>query len=185
MVEEEKTQAEEIEEQLAKKKAEQEKVEGKETSKEESSEEDTAPKGVHSDEGKEKSKKKKFKKERTGILYIRTTSNNTILAITDMAGNTIARSSGGQSTKQSRLKSSPTVAMFAAKKIGEEVKDLGIINLYVRVRAKTGATTTGSAPHAIVKSLSRDGFKILSIMEITRQPRGGPKQKGGRRGRRV
>jgi len=168
---EEKTQAEEIEEQLAEK-AEKEKAEKNAEDKIEESEE-------------KDSKKKSTRKERTGILYINATPNNTILSLTDLAGNTIARSSGGQSTKQSRLKSSPTVAMFAAKKIGEEAKDANIKNLYVRTRGKTGATTTGSAPFAIIKSLGRDGFKIISIMEITRQPRGGPKQKGGRRGRRV
>ena len=33
--------------------------------------------------------------------------------------------------------------------------------------------------------LSLEGFKILSIVDVTRIPRGGPKKKGGRRGRRV
>lgn len=158
MVEEEKTQAEELEE--AEKAKEEKQVE-------------------------EVKKEKKPKKERTGVLYINTTQNNTILTITDIAGNTLARSSGGQSTKQSRLKSSPTVAMFAAKKLGEEAKDIGITNLYVRIKAKTGSSSPGSASHAVVKSLSRDGFKVLSIMDITKSPRGGPKAKGGRRGRRV
>lgn len=171
---EEKTQIEEIEEELAKKKAKekQAKSEGRENDEEDKSEEKTE-------------KKKAAKKERTGVLYIKTTQNNTILSITDLVGNTIARSSGGQSTKQSRLKSSPTVAMFAAKKLGEEAKERGIVNLYVRIKGATGAISTGSASHAIIKSLSRDGFKIISIMEITKQPRGGPKVKGGRRGRRV
>jgi len=172
---EEKTQIEEIEEEQAKKKAEEE-------AKKESKEEKAEEKQESAEEGKEK---KKPKKERTGVLYINTTSNNTILTITDMTGNTIARSSGGQSTKQSRLKSSPTVAMFSAKKISEEASDAGITNLYVRIKARTGSTSPGSASHAVVKSLSRSGFKILSIMDITKNPRGGPKSKGGRRGRRV
>jgi len=177
---EEKTQIEEIEE-AQKKKAEEEKAKLKtEDSGESSEDKEKADEDIEN-----KPKEKKAKKERTGILHIKTTSNNTILSITDMAGNTIARSSGGQSTKQSRLKSSPTVAMFAAKKIAEEAKELGVVNLYVRVMARTGSTTTGSASHSIIKVLTRDGFKILSIMETTKQPRGGPKQKGGRRGRRV
>ena len=75
--------------------------------------------------------------------------------------------------------------MFGAKKIGEEIKELGISNLYLRVKASTGSTSTGSAAYAIVKVLTREGFKILNIMDITKQPRGGPKKKGGRRGRRV
>ena len=128
---------------------------------------------------------KKPKKERTGILFIQTTKNNTILSLTDMAGNTLCRSSGGQSTKQARLKSSPTVAMFASKKIAEEAKEHGILNLYVRIKGQTGELTSSSVSHAVIKSLSRDDFKVLSILDITKSPRGGPKKKGGRRGRRV
>lgn len=133
----------------------------------------------------ETDKKEKYKKERIGILYIYASQNNTILTLTDMAGNTISRSSGGQSTKQDRLKSSPTVAMFAAKKISEEAKEIGIHGFYVRIKAETGSESPGNASHAVVKSLSREGFKIISITDITGQPRGGPKKPHGRRGRRV
>ena len=182
MPEEEKTQAEEIEEELkardAKKKADEAKEEGKDSKEEKAGE-------AKAGEEIEVKKKDKDRKERTGVLYVNTTSNNTILTVTDIAGNTIARSSGGQSTKQSRLKSSQTVAMFAAKKIGEEAKDAGLTQLYIRVKARTGSPTTGGASHAIIKSLTREGLKVFSIMDITRQPRGGPKAKGGRRGRRV
>lgn len=170
MAEEEKTQIEEIEEQQ-KAKAKVEKGEGEEKPAEEKAEVEEP--------------KKKPRKERSGVLYVYTTSNNTILNLTDMAGNTLVRASGGQSTKQSRLKSSPTVAMFAAKIISEGAKETGINNLYVRIKARTGSTSPGSASHAIIKSLSREGFKIISITDITKNPRGGPKKKGGRRGRRV
>jgi len=128
---------------------------------------------------------KKPEKERAGILYIYTSKNNTILALTDMAGNTLSRSSGGQSTKQSRLKSSPTVAMFATKKIEEDAKEYGINALYVRIKARTGEEKPGSASHAVVKALGRDDFKIISIMDTTKNPRGGSKKPNGRRGRRV
>ena len=133
----------------------------------------------------EVAKPEKVKKERAGILNIYTSKNNTIMTLTDMAGNTLSRSSGGQSTKQDRLKASPTVAMFSAKKIAEDAKEHGINNLYVRIRAETGSTTPGSASHAVIKSLGRDDFKIISIADLTRTPRGGPKKAGGRRGRRV
>jgi len=130
-------------------------------------------------------KKEKVKKERTAVLKIQTTKNNTILTLTDLAGNIISKSSGGQNTKQARLKSSPTVAMFAAKKIAEDAKELGITNFYVRVKSATDEIRPSSAAHAIVKSLSRDDFKIISVLDITKSARGGPKKAGGRRGRRV
>jgi len=137
------------------------------------------------EEAEEKEKEKKPKKDRAAILYIQTTKNNTMLMLTDMAGHTLSKSSGGQSTKQARLKSSPTVAMFAAKKISEEAKEYGITSLYVRIKAAAGESAPSSASHAVIKALSREEFKILSIMDITKQPRGGPKKAGGRRGRRV
>src|SRR3989344_8319064 len=66
------------------------------------------------------------KDEKSGIVYIYCTSNNTIVHITDLSGNTLSRISGGMMTKQSRLKSSPTTAMFVAKKAAERARDLGI-----------------------------------------------------------
>ncbi len=123
--------------------------------------------------------------ERAGIAYIYSSPNNTIVHITDLAGNTISRISGGMVTKHSRLKADPTVAMFVAKRAAERAKDLGINALYIRARAKTGSIGPGSGSHAAVKSLSKQGFRIISILDTTRVARGGPKRKGGKRGRRV
>ena len=128
---------------------------------------------------------KKDKKERIGILNIYTTFNNTIITLTDLGGNTITKFSGGGSTKQSRLKANPTVAMFVAQKIASEAKDQGFTGFYVKIRAKTGQNNPGPGAHAAIKSLTRAGFKIASITDNTKIPRGGPKKKGGRRGRRV
>jgi ribosomal protein S11 len=90
-------------------------------------------------------------------------------------------------TKQSRLKSSPTIGMFVAKKAAERAKDLGLTSLYVRIRAKTSpeAPNLGPGGHAAVKALSKEGFRIINVLDTTRVPRGGPKKKGGKRGRRV
>ncbi len=135
------------------------------------------------EEFKEEAKKKDDGK--TGIAYVFSSSNNTIVHITDLVGNTLSRISGGMITKHSRLKSNPTIAMFAAKRAAERPKDLGIANLYIRIRAKTGAPGHGPGVHAAVKTLAKEGFKIVNILDTTRVPRGGPKKKGGKRGRRV
>ena len=123
-------------------------------------------------------------KESEAVINIYTSFNNTIVHVTDMAGRTISKVTGGMVTKHNRLKANPTIAMFIAKRISEEVKDLGIKSFYVRIRAKTRNPAPGPGAHAIVKSLSREGFKVLNILDTTRIPRGGPKKKGGRRGRR-
>jgi small subunit ribosomal protein S11 len=127
----------------------------------------------------------KREEKNIGIAYIFTSFNNTIVHITDMAGNTIARISGGMVTKQDRLKANPTVAMFVAKRAAEIATEAGIDSLYIRIRAKTGSNAPGPGAHAAVKSLSKGKIKIISISDTTKVPRGGPKKKGGKRGRRV
>ncbi len=134
------------------------------------------------EQGKEIKTKKK--KDIEAIVNIYTSFNNTIAHVTDMAGVTISKVTGGMVTKHSRLKANPTVAMFIAKKLAENIKDSGITSLYIKIRAKTGSPAPGPGANAIIKSLSREGFKIISIIDSTRVPRGGPKKKGGRRGRR-
>jgi len=119
------------------------------------------------------------------VVNIYTSFNNTIVHVTDMSGRTLTKVSGGMVTKHSRLKANPTIAMFIAKRISESMKELGVRSLYVRIRAKTGNNSPGPGANALIKSLSREGFKILNILDTTRVPRGGPKKKGGRRGRRV
>jgi len=126
------------------------------------------------------------KKQRSieAVVNIYTSFNNTIVHVTDMAGKTITKITGGLITKHSRLKANPTIAMFIAKKVAENIKDSGINSLYVRIRAQTGSPAPGPGAHAVIKSMSREGFKIVNILDTTRIPRGGPKKKGGRRGRR-
>jgi small subunit ribosomal protein S11 len=171
-IKEEKTQAEEIEE-TEKKKAEEN---SKDNEKEDSNKDEKVETKVV---------RKKEKVERIGVLNIYTTFNNTIMNLTDLSGKSLAKFTGGQSTKQDRLKANPTIAMFISQRIAEEARDNGITSFYVKVRAKTGQTNPGPGTHAAIKSLTRAGFKILSIMDTTKVPRGGPKKKGGRRGRRV
>ncbi len=129
--------------------------------------------------------KQKNKKEVEAVVNIYTSFNNTLVHVTDASGRTISKVTGGMVTKYSRLKANPTIAMFIAKRIAENIKDFGIKSIYVRIRAKTRNPAPGPGANAIIKSLSREGFKILNILDTTRIPRGGPKKKGGRRGRRV
>lgn len=123
--------------------------------------------------------------ENIGVLNIYASFNNTIAIVTDLAGNTIGRISGGQITKHDRMRANPTIAMFIAKRVQETCRDYRINSLYVKMKGKTGATGIGPGAHAIIRTLTKEGFKILSITETTRIARGGPKKKGGRRGRRV
>src|SRR3989338_7736192 len=95
----------------------------------------------------------KEQKENAGIVHIYSSFNNTIVHVTDLSGSTISRYSGGMVTKQDRLKANPTTGMFLAKKIGEEIKELGITSLYVKMRSKTGSPSIGPGANMVVKTL--------------------------------
>ncbi|HIH18101.1 MAG TPA: 30S ribosomal protein S11 [Nanoarchaeota archaeon] len=128
------------------------------------------------------------KKEVVGVAKIYSTYNNTIVHIVDSAGNTISKAGGGNVTKYSRLKASPTVAMFAAKKAATEAREKGINALHVRIRAKgghTGPHMPGPGAQAALKSFSRAGMRIKSIVDVTPVAYGGCRPPHGRRGRRV
>ena len=148
---------------------------------------DVKPSEIPSAEGasEKPTSSKKEKTERSAIAHINSSPNNTSVHITDLSGNTISRVSGGMVTKQARLRSNPTNAMFIAKRAGERAKDLGITSLYIRMKGQTGGNGTGPGAHAAVKTLDKEGFNIINVLDVTRVPRGGPKRKGGRRGRRV
>jgi len=133
---------------------------------------------------KSEEKQEKKKKEIEAVLNIYASFNNTLAHVTDMSGKTLSKVTGGMVTKHGRLKANPTIAMFIAKRLSEELKEKGVNSLYVRIRAKTRNPSPGPGANAIIKSLSREGFKVLNILDTTRIPRGGPKKKGGRRGRR-
>jgi len=126
---------------------------------------------------------------RWGIVHIYASYNDTIIHVTDITGTeTLALTSGGMMVKTSRLESSPTAAMMAAKRAAETAKEKGITGLHVRVRAPgghNGPHNPGPGAQAAIRALSRMGLRIGIIEDVTPVPHGGCRKKGGKRGRRV
>lgn len=129
------------------------------------------------------------KKKRWGQAHIFASYNNCIIHITDVTGSeTIAMATGGQMVKSDRLESSPTTAMNAAKKAAEIAKDKGVNSLNIKIRAPgghNGPMNPGPGAQAAIRALSRSGIRIGLIEDVTPNPHGGCRQKGGKRGRRV
>ena len=119
---------------------------------------------------KEKEEKKEIKKKRDieAIVNIYTSFNNTIVHVTDMSGKTLAKVTGGMVTKHGRLKANPTIAMFIAKRISENLKELSVTSLYVRIRAKTGNPAPGPGANSLIKREGRT-FSSTSLL-ITFSP---------------
>jgi small subunit ribosomal protein S11 len=126
----------------------------------------------------------KKEEKNVGIVNVYATFNNTIVSVTDLAGNTIGSISGGQITKHDRMRSNPTIAMFIAKKILEVCRDYRICEVYISMKGQTGAPSMGPGASAIIRTMTKEGMKIINIADTTAIARGGPKKKGGRRGRR-
>ena len=131
----------ESKEKISDKKEVKEKEEVKKDKKEDKPKEEKEGKEKKDKEEKEKKDKeqedkeaikKRSREERIAVLNIYTTFNNTIMNLTDLSGKSFAKFSGGQSTKQDRLKANPTIAMFVAQKIAEEARDNGITGFMLK-----------------------------------------------------
>lgn len=130
----------------------------------------------------------KKKKEKWGVAHIYSSSNATIVHITDITGaETISRWSGGMITKKDREGGMPYPAMMAAKKAAEEALAKGITGVHIRVRAPGGNKSKNPGPGAqpAIRALAKAGLKIGMIEDVTPITHGYLRPKGGRRGRRV
>ncbi len=129
-----------------------------------------------------------MKKELIGVVHIYSSSNNTIVHITDLSGSeTIARFSGGMFVDADRLKPSPYAAMKAASAACELAKKRGITSVFIKVRAPGGhgSKIPGPGAQAAIRAIARSGLRIVGIEEVTPIPHDGTRPPGGRRGRRV
>jgi small subunit ribosomal protein S11 len=110
-----------------------------------------------------------------GQAHIKSTFNNTIITITDPAGNTIAwRSSGMVGFKGSR-KSTPFAAQLAAEQCAKEAMEHGMRKISVFVKGP------GSGRETAIRSLQATGLEIASIQDCTPVPHNGCRPRKRRR----
>lgn len=113
-------------------------------------------------------KKKKEKKNiPNGVAHIQATFNNTIITITDPAGNVVAWSSaGGKGFKGSR-KSTPFAAQVAAEDCARKAQDHGMRSVEVYVKGP------GSGRESALRALQVAGFHVNFIRDVTPIPHNG------------
>ena len=73
-----------------------------------------------------KVKKKVRKNIQTGVAHIQATFNNTVITITDVAGNTIAASSAGMVGFKGSRKSTPYAAQTCAEDVAKRAMEHGV-----------------------------------------------------------
>jgi|TARA_Y100000741_G_scaffold158048_1_gene119444 small subunit ribosomal protein S11 len=121
-------------------------------------------------------KKKKIKRNITsGIAFVNSTFNNTIISIADETGNIISWSSAGSKGFKGSRKSTPYAAQVAADDAGSKAYEMGLRTLTVQVKGP------GSGRETALRSLQSRGFKILSIKDTTPMPHNGTRPPKKRR----
>tara|TARA_B100001029_G_C14928533_1_gene376226 strand:+ start:343 stop:804 length:462 start_codon:yes stop_codon:yes gene_type:complete len=122
-----------------------------------------------------KNKKKVKKNITSGIAYVYSTFNNTIISIADENGNVISWSSAGSKGFKGSRKSTPYAAQVAADDAGEKAYEQGLRSLSVQVKGP------GSGRETALRSLQSKGFKITSIKDTTPMPHNGARPPKKRR----
>ena len=119
--------------------------------------------------GKPGAPKKKIRKGVTrGIAHIKATFNNTIVTITDTAGETISWASAGKGGYfKGARKSTPYAAGRAAENAAQVARKAGMVEVEVKVKGP------GAGREQAILNLQNAGLKIMGIEDVTPLPHNG------------
>jgi small subunit ribosomal protein S11 len=121
-------------------------------------------------------RKRVRKNIQTGVAHIHATFNNTIITITDVAGNTVASSSSGAVGYKGSRKSTPFAAQIGAEDAAKKAMEHGMRQIGVLVKGP------GAGREAALRSLQGAGFKVTFIRDVTPIPHNGCRPPKRRRG---
>jgi len=110
-----------------------------------------------------------------GQAHIKTSFNNTIVALTDKEGNVIAWESAGSAGFKGSRKSTPFAATQAAMNAGNAAKTYGLRSVEVRVKGP------GSGRESAIRALQTVGIEVKSIRDVTPIPHNGCRPQKRRR----
>jgi len=102
-----------------------------------------------------------------GIAHIKATFNNTMITITDTAGETLAWSSAGTVGFKGTRKSTPFAAQRAAEAVAQSARKFGVSEIEIRVKGP------GSGRESAITALQAAGLRIQSIEDVTPLPHNG------------
>jgi small subunit ribosomal protein S11 len=114
-----------------------------------------------------KAKRRVKKNVSTGVAFINSTFNNTLITITDVNGNTIAWASAGVRGFKGSRKSTPFAAQLAADDAARKAQDHGMQTVSVRVSGP------GAGRESALRGLQAAGLRISSIKDVTPIPHNG------------
>ena len=112
-------------------------------------------------------RKKEKKNVVQGVAHVAATFNNTIITITDTAGNAISWSSAGMMGFKGSRKSTPYAAQVAAEDAAKKAVEHGMRTLDVEVSGP------GSGRESALRALQAVGLTVTSIRDVTPIPHNG------------
>jgi small subunit ribosomal protein S11 len=116
---------------------------------------------------KTRTKKKEKKNISHGGVHIQSTFNNTIVTITDTAGNVVSWSSSGVMGFKGSRKSTPFAAQMTAEDAAKKAMEHGMRNVEVFVKGP------GAGRESALRSLQAAGFNVTQIKDVTPIPHNG------------
>jgi small subunit ribosomal protein S11 len=103
----------------------------------------------------------------SGQVHIFSTFNNTIVTVTDTAGNAVLSASAGASGFKGSRKSTPFAARMAAETAMKEAQALGIQEVQVFVKGP------GPGRESAIRAVQAQGMRVSSITDVTPVPHNG------------
>ncbi|PIT97818.1 MAG: 30S ribosomal protein S11 [Candidatus Andersenbacteria bacterium CG10_big_fil_rev_8_21_14_0_10_54_11] len=110
-----------------------------------------------------------------GKIFIQSSYNNTIISVTDLAGNVLVQSSAGYVGFGGTRKATPYAAQRAVADVMERLQPFGMKEAAVYVKG------IGSARESAVRALNAPGLAITSIRDVTPIPHNGVRARKKRR----
>ncbi len=111
----------------------------------------------------------------SGILYVKSTYNNTLVLLTDKKGNALLSSSAGAMGFKGAKKGTPFAAAKVGEVLGEKAAEFGLKEIDVIVKG------VGSGRESAIRGFTSKGINITNIKDETPVPHNGPKPKKPRR----
>jgi len=122
-----------------------------------------------------KVRKKVIRNVPTGIVFVKATFNNTIISITDLAGNVLSWASAGKVNFTGSRKSSAYAATMAAQDAANAVMAFGMKEVEINLSGP------GAGRESAVRGIQSSGLNITIIRDKTPVPHNGCRPRKRRR----
>ena len=112
-------------------------------------------------------KRRERKNIEKGAVHINATFNNTIITVTDVAGNAISWASAGELGFKGSRKSTPFAAQSAAEQAAKAAMEHGLKSVEVYVKGP------GTGRESAIRAMETVGLQVTMIKDVTPIPHNG------------